>query len=127
MGVAKVDINVMNFSAKKKKDRKLDCQKRKHKSQYNSTISLNNSKNNKDIYLFIKHVCDGGDKSTFEKCLPKSSPCVIGNSELFSLTLILTVSPEMCFTEAMKFLAFKPQYLVIWAQAFVHKKFIIPR
>ena len=53
MGVAKVDINVMNFPAKTKKDRKLDCQKRKHKSQYNSTISLNNSKNNKDIYLFI--------------------------------------------------------------------------
>ena len=38
---------------KTKKNKKLDCQKRKHKSQYNSTILLNNSKHNKNIYLFI--------------------------------------------------------------------------
>ena len=53
MGDAKVDINVINFPPKTKENKKLDCQKRKHKSQYNSTISLNNSKHNKDMYLFI--------------------------------------------------------------------------
>ena len=49
MGVAKVDINVMNFLPKTKKNKKIDCLKRKHKSQYNPTISLNNSKHNKGI------------------------------------------------------------------------------
>ena len=53
IGVAKVDINVMNFPPKTKKNKKLDCQKRKHKSQYNSTISLNNSKHNKDIFIHL--------------------------------------------------------------------------
>ena len=53
MGVAKVVVNVMNFLPKKKKNKKLDRQKRKHKIQYNSTISLNNSKRNKGTYLFI--------------------------------------------------------------------------
>ena len=33
----------------------------------------------------------------------------------------------MYFTEAMKFLAFRPQHLVIWAQASVHEEFTIPR
>ena len=74
---------------------------------------------------------DGGDRSTSGKCLPKSSTCVIDNGELFSLTLILIVSPEikktMYFTEAMKFLAFRPHYLAIWAQKSVYKEFIILR
>ena len=34
---------------------------------------------------------------------------------------------NMYFTEAMKFLAFRPQYFVIWAQASVYEEFIIPR
>ena len=38
---------------------------------------------------------DGGDRSTSGKCLPKSSTCVINNGELFSLTLILIVLPEI--------------------------------
>ena len=33
----------------------------------------------------------------------------------------------MYFTEAMKFLAFRSQHFVVWAQASVYKKFIIPR
>ena len=33
----------------------------------------------------------------------------------------------MYFTEAMKFLAFKPQHFVIWAQASVYEEFFIPR
>ena len=74
---------------------------------------------------------DGGDRSTSGKCLPKSSTCVIDNGELFSLILILIVSPEikktMYFTEAMKFLAFRPQHFVIWAQASVYEEFTIPR
>ena len=74
---------------------------------------------------------DGGDRLTSGKCLLKSSTCVIDNDELFSLTLILIVSPEikktMYFTEAMKFLAFRPQHFVIWAQASVYEEFTIPR
>ena len=53
MGVAKVDINVMSFHQKRKKNKKLECQNRKHRSQYDSTASPNNSKHSKDIYLFI--------------------------------------------------------------------------
>ena len=34
---------------------------------------------------------------------------------------------SMYFTEAMKFLAFRPQYFVIWAQTSVYEEFIIPR
>ena len=49
---AKVDTDLMNFPPKTKKA-KLDCQKRPHRSHYNSTISLNNSKNNKDIYIYL--------------------------------------------------------------------------
>ena len=33
----------------------------------------------------------------------------------------------MYFTEAMKFLAFRPQHLVIWAQASIYEEFAIPR
>ena len=33
----------------------------------------------------------------------------------------------MYFTEAMKFLAFRPQHLVIWAQASIYEEFSIPR
>ena len=33
----------------------------------------------------------------------------------------------MYFTEAMKFLAFRPQHLVIWAQASIYEEFTIPR
>ena len=33
----------------------------------------------------------------------------------------------MYFTEAMKFLAFRPQHFVIWAQASVYEEFTIPR
>ena len=33
----------------------------------------------------------------------------------------------MYFTEVMKFLAFRPQHFVLWAQASVYEKFIIPR
>ena len=33
----------------------------------------------------------------------------------------------MYFTEAMKFLAFRPQQFGIWAQTSVYKKFIISR
>ena len=32
----------------------------------------------------------------------------------------------MYFTEAVKFLACRPQHFVIWAQAFVYEEFIIP-
>ena len=47
----KVSLMLWNFHQKRKKNKKLDCQKGKHKSHYNSPISLNNSKHNKDIYL----------------------------------------------------------------------------
>ena len=33
----------------------------------------------------------------------------------------------MYFTEAMKFLAFRPQHFVIWAQASIYEEFTIPR
>ena len=33
----------------------------------------------------------------------------------------------MYFTEAMKFLAFRPLHFVVWAEASVYEKFIIPR
>ena len=46
-------ILMLGISPKKWKKKKLDCQKRKHKSQYNSTISLNNSKYNKDIFIYL--------------------------------------------------------------------------
>ena len=53
------------------------------------------------------------------------------SGKLFSLTLILIMSPEikktMYFTEAMKFLSFRPQHFVIWAQASVYEKKIISR
>ena len=45
--------------------------------------------------MFISLVCDGSDRSTSGKCLPKSSACVIDNNELFPLTLILIVLPEI--------------------------------
>ena len=74
---------------------------------------------------------DGGDRSRSEKCLLKSSKCVIDRGELFSLTLILIVSPEikeLCiFTETIKFLAFRPKHFVIWAQASVYEDFTILR
>ena len=75
-------------------------------------------------------MCDGGDKSLSGKCLPKLSTCVIDNGELFSVTLILIMSPEIknyVFYWGYKFLAFRPQHLVIWAQASVHEEFTIPR
>ena len=31
------------------------------------------------------------------------------------------------FTEAMEFFAFRPQHLVIWAQASIYEEFAIPR
>ena len=40
-----------NFLPKTRKNKKLDYKKRKHKSQYNSTISLNNSNHNKNIFI----------------------------------------------------------------------------
>ena len=51
MGVARVDIEVVKLppKTKQKKNKKTP---RKHKNQYNSSKSLNNSKHNKDIYLF---------------------------------------------------------------------------
>ena len=74
---------------------------------------------------------NGGDRTASGKYLTKSSTCAIDNGELFSLTVILIVSPEikktMYFTEAMKFLAFRPQHFVIWAQASVYEEFTIPR
>ena len=68
-----------------------------------------------------------GDRSTSGKCLPKLSTGVIDNGELFSLTLILTVSPEIKKLYFTEFLAFRPQHLVIWAQASIYEEFTIPR
>ena len=73
---------------------------------------------------------DGGDRSASGKCLSKSSTCVIDNGEVFSVTLVLIVSPgekNIYFTEAMRFLAFRLQYFVIWAQSSVHEEFTMPR
>ena len=74
---------------------------------------------------------DGGDRSASGKCLKNSSTCAVDKGELFLLTLILIVSPEIkktrYFTEAMKFLAFRPQHFVIWAQASVYEEFTIPK
>ena len=71
---------------------------------------------------------DGGERSTSGKCLPKSSTCAIDDGKLFSLTLILIVPPEikkLCIL--LRFLAFRPQHLVLWAHASIYEEFTIPR
>ena len=113
---------------KTKKNKKLDCQKRKHKSQYNSTISLNNSKHNKDIYL----TCAWWwwQINIREMFTEVVNMCYRQRRAIFidpDLDRVTRNQKTMYFTEAMKFLAFRPQHSVIWAQASVYKKFIIPR
>ena len=55
LGVTKVDIDIVNLppKTKKKNKKKLDFQIRKHKTQYNSTTSPNNSKHNKYTCIYL--------------------------------------------------------------------------
>ena len=115
---------------KTKKNKKLDCQKRKHKSQYNSTISLNNSKHKKDIIIYLTCAWWWWQINIREMFTEVVNMCYRQRWAIFidpDLDRVTRNQKTMYFTEAMKFLAFRPQHSVIWTQASVYKKFIIPR
>ena len=86
MGVEKKNGYLLLINLKK-----LNILKRYKKPMKRNTTRWQTQKRLKFIYSERS----GGDRSISGKYFPKSSTCVIDNGELFSLTLILIVSPKI--------------------------------
>ena len=118
------------FYQKRKNNEKLDCQKRKHRCQYNSTISLNNSKYTKDVFIYLTCEWRLWQINIREMFTEVINMCYRQRRAIFidfDLDRVTKKAKFMYFTEAMKLFAFRPQHFVIWAQASAYEEFIIPR